>query len=195
MKKNNDDPIFSFPNLSADTLRGKQSVRVTFRLPAQIIALLSLTANRLGLQQKSLFDQLIEDQDILDKVAEEGQNYISDHEERIQKTYVISRDSLAALKNIAKEYNIPRDLLVELSINRLRPVIDAERKKQRKRESLQAELDDLLHHGRLTLTKAEKQLAEEDPVLQKIEDLMAGLEKGYNEIFELIKKGKQIEKF
>ncbi len=194
MKKNNDDTTVSFSNLSADTLRGKQSVRVTFRLPAQIIALLSLTANQLGLQQKSLFDQLVEDKDILDKVAEEGQNYVSSHKERIQKTYVISRDSLAALKNIAKEYKIPRDLLVELSINRLRPVMDAERKKQRKWESLQTDLDDLMQHGQLTLKKAAKLLPEEDPLLQKTKELMTGLEKGYNEIFELIKKGKQVKK-
>ena len=61
--------------LSADILRGRQSVRATFRLPSQVIALLSVAASQLGLKQKSLFDQLVEDRAVLEQVAQMADRY------------------------------------------------------------------------------------------------------------------------
>ena len=37
--------------LSADRLRGRQSVRATFRLPTEVIELLSMAASQLGVKQ------------------------------------------------------------------------------------------------------------------------------------------------
>jgi hypothetical protein len=182
-------------DLTANGLKGKQSVRVTFRLPEQTIALLSLAASQLGIQQKSLFDQLVEDQEILDRVADEGRNHSVGEYERVQKTYVISRNSLVALRNIAKENKISRDLLVELSINRLRPVISAEQEKQKKWKILLNKMEELLRHGRLTLSEAADLLNAEDQVFQKIEGLIADLQKGYEEIQQWIKKGNRMEGF
>jgi len=193
-KGGNQENIYQM-DLTADALKGKQSVRVTFRLPEEAIALLSMAANQLGIQQKLLFDQLVEDQEILDKVADEGQKYQVGGNERVQKTYVISRNSLIALRNIAKENNISRDLLVELSINRLRPVISAEQEKQKKWKILLGNMEELLRHGQRTLAEAVDLLTEEDQVFQKIEGLINGLEKGYEEIHQLIKKGNRMEDF
>ncbi|RPI51694.1 MAG: hypothetical protein EHM49_06780, partial [Deltaproteobacteria bacterium] len=50
--------------ITAMGLRGKQSVRATFRLPDHIIKLLGMVASQLGLKQKSLFDQLVEDKEV-----------------------------------------------------------------------------------------------------------------------------------
>ena len=63
------DDISLGPSLDANTLRGRQSVRATFRLPPPIIELLSIAANQLGIKQKSLFDQLVEDREVLEQVA------------------------------------------------------------------------------------------------------------------------------
>jgi hypothetical protein len=182
-------------DLTADTLKGKQSVRVTFRLPGETIALLSVAANQLGIQQKLLFDQLVEDQKILDKIAGEGRKYPAGGDERVQKTYVISRNSLVALRNIARENEISRDLLVELSINRLRPVISAEQEKQEKWKILLGRMEELLHHGQLTLAEAADLLTEEDQVFHKIEELVTGLQKGYDDIQQWIRKGSRMEGF
>ena len=46
--------------LSAKQLRGKQSVRATFRLSDQMIDLLKVAANHLEVQQKSLIDELVQ---------------------------------------------------------------------------------------------------------------------------------------
>ena len=179
-------------DLTADALKGKQSVRVTFRLREETIALLSIAAHQLGIKQKSLFDQLVENQETLNKVADDGQNISLSNEKRIQKTYVISRNSLIALRNIAKENHITRDQLVELSINRLRPVIIAEKDRQEKWKILLERMEELLNHGQLTLSEATTLLNEGDQVFQKIRGLIFGIEKSYNEINQLIKKGDHI---
>ena len=182
-------------DLTADTLKGKQSVRVTFRLPGETIALLSVAASHLGIQQKLLFDQLVEDKKILDRIADEGRKYSAGGDERVQKTYVISRNSLIALRNIARENKISRDLLVELSINRLRPVISAEQEKQEKWKVLLGRMEELLHHGQRTLAEAADLLTEDDQVFQKIDEVITGLQKGYEDIQQWIRKGSRMEGF
>ena len=46
--------------LSAHQLKGKQSVRATFRLSDQMIDLLKVAANHLKVKQKSLIDELVQ---------------------------------------------------------------------------------------------------------------------------------------
>ena len=175
--------------LTADRLKGKQSVRVTFRLPGHSIALLSIAANHLGVQQKLLFDQLVENQEVLNRLADEGRRSKGPEVgERIQKTYVISRSSLTALKNIAAEYRISRDLLVELSINRLEPVVSAEHEKAGKRQTVHHQLVDFLAVGHQTLEQASELLDQEDPVLRRLKEVMAAVDKGCEEIAALCKQ-------
>ena len=75
-----DDDIIPRPS-SAD-LRGRQSVRATFKLSERAIDAMSIVAVHLGIKQKSLFDHLIEDMQSLT---------------RVQKTFVISRKTLSNL--------------------------------------------------------------------------------------------------
>lgn len=174
--------------LTADHLKGKQSVRVTFRLPGHSIALLSIAASQLGVQQKLLFDQLVENREILNRVADEGRRYASHEDnERIQKTYVISRSSLLALKDIAAEYRIPRDVLVELSINLLEPVVSAEHEKAKKRQIVHDRLVDFVAAGQQALMNAAELLDTEDPVYCRLKGMMAALNKGCEEIGALSK--------
>lgn len=51
----------SIPRTSTSDLRGKQSVRTTFRLSEGCIKAISIVANQMGIKQKSLFDHLVED--------------------------------------------------------------------------------------------------------------------------------------
>ena len=64
-------------------LRAKQSVRATFRLTPRSILLLSALSSQLGIKQKSLFDHLMDDVDILAGLAEQFDGLNKD-EERIQ---------------------------------------------------------------------------------------------------------------
>jgi hypothetical protein len=55
-------------SISAEELQGKQSVQGTFRLPGNLLMLLNGVSNQPGLKQKSLFDQLIENEDIVKRL-------------------------------------------------------------------------------------------------------------------------------
>jgi hypothetical protein len=51
----------SLPLPSSSALRGRQSVRATFKLSEKAIGAISIVATHLGSKQKSLFDHLIDD--------------------------------------------------------------------------------------------------------------------------------------
>ena len=123
--------VDGLPQPSSQDLRGRQSVRATFKLSARAIEAMSIVSVHLGIKQKSLFDHLIEDAQSLSQIAREIESEKFRTLSRIQKTFVISRRTLASLDEISKQFRAPRDALVEYSIQRLLPVIDEEREKQR----------------------------------------------------------------
>ncbi len=181
--------------LSAEGLRGRQSVRATFRLPVRIIGLLSLAASQLGLKQKSLFDQLVEKQEILEQVAAGAKGYAQHGEQRQQKTYVLSRNSLVALDYVAKTYNIPRDLLVEISISRLLPVICSEQEKQKQRKEVLSEMEELFRQGLELLNRTEQALSGEDPTTRQLSQLLGHFERNIEQLQEVVVRGKGIEDY
>ena len=179
--------------LSAEMLRGRQSVRATFKLPSQAIALLSLVANQLGLKQKSLFDQLVENRETLAQVARGAGNYQSSQAQRQQKTYVLSRNSLVALDHVAKVYGIPRDLLVEISIQRLLPVMSSEQDKQEKRKKVLADVQTYYNQGLLLLEAMEQMLGEGDQVTRQFAMALAYLQQGSVQLQNQVESGRDIE--
>ena len=181
--------------LSADTLKGRQSVRATFKLPSQMIELLSLAANQLGLKQKSLFDQLVEDREILEQVASAAENYRPLQEHRQQKTYVVSRNSLGALDYVAKTHRLPRDLLVELSIQRLLPVISSEQEKQQNRKQVLGEMEGYLRQGFELLAKTQQMLGAEDPASRQLALVLAQLRGSVEGLGEQVEQGRAIEEY
>ncbi|WP_051309243.1 hypothetical protein [Desulfogranum japonicum] len=179
--------------LTADTLKGKQSVRATFRLPEEVIRLLSIAAAQLGIKQKTLFDQLIEDQDVLDRVAREAEKYTSQAQSRQQKTYVLSRNSLISLERVSKQHEMPRDILVEVSIQRLQPVLDSEQKKQRRRRQALEEVERYCARGKQLLNEVGKLLGEDDPLYQHLESGVGQQEKHLQHMREIVRQGKSVE--
>ena len=109
----------SLPLPSSLDLRGRQSVRATFKLSARAIDAISIVAVHLGIKQKSLFDHLIDDIRSLNIIAREIEKDRFDQLNRVQKTYVLSRSTLSSLEETSRKYNAPRDALVEYSIERL----------------------------------------------------------------------------
>jgi hypothetical protein len=162
----------TFTFITSSGLRGRQSVRATFKLSSGCIEAISIVAAQLGIKQKSLFDHLAQDSDSLNAIAKEVQNARIRAENRVQKTYVISRQSLVLLDEISKAFNAPRDALVELSVRRLLPVIDNEQKKYEMRKAAFSGIQKHLKKGRLLLTEMADQLGEEDPIVAKLASVM-----------------------
>lgn len=179
--------------LTVDELKRKQSVRATFQLPHHIIELLSVIAGQLGIKQKSLFDQLIEDSSVLDQVAEEARGYSNDTQERQQKTFVISRRSLLSLNKIAKQQRIPRDVLVEISIKRLLPIIDGELARHEKRKALLKKMKNSLHKEQELLKEVGEQLGENDFLYEMIQAQVELAQRNISAVGIIVEKGKPME--
>ena len=188
-----DDDIIPRPS-SAD-LRGRQSVRATFKLSERAIDAMSIVAVHLGIKQKSLFDHLIEDIQSLNLIAREVESERFGALNRVQKTFVISRKTLSNLDETSKRFNAPRDALVEYSIQRLMPVITRERERHRKRKEILRDMNEHLENGLEILKKSRSQLGEEDPVSVKLESAMRSLVNAQGHVRAFVEKGEIIEEF
>jgi uncharacterized protein YoxC len=180
---------------SSSELRGRQSVRATFKLTEKAIDAVSIVAAHLGIKQKSLFDHLIDDVRSLNSIADEIESDTFSQLHRIQKTYVISRKALCCLDETSRNLNAPRDALVEYSIKRLMPVISEEREKHLHRKKMLAEIDAYLKQGEEILKKSKKLLSDEDPLYDKFETAMAAFRNAHSSIASYVEKGKKIEDY
>jgi hypothetical protein len=180
---------------SALDLKGRQSVRATFRISEACIDAISILSAQLGIKQKSVFDHLMEDAQVLKNMASELENTEFDRHERIQKTFVISRRSLSSLDMIASKHNAPRDALVEYSVRRLLPIIARERKKHEKRKELLIEISNHFAKGEKLLSNAEEMLGTDDPIVNKLQTAMSVYKNVLDDIANFIERGKIIEKF
>ena len=194
-RKNTTDERGSFTFITSSGLRGRQSVRATFKLSSGCIEAISIVAAQLGIKQKSLFDHLAQDSDSLNAIAKEVQNARVGAENRIQKTYVISRRSLSLLDEISRAFNAPRDALVEYSVRRLLPVIDNEQKKYEMRKAAFAGIRQHLNKGRQLLEKMITQLGEDDPVTAKMASAMETYAGAAKAIAAFLERTQGIEDF
>ncbi|MGD2187412.1 MAG: hypothetical protein PVI71_14885 [Desulfobacterales bacterium] len=196
-KKGKNSPFeeITLPLPSSSDLRGRQSVRATFKLSPRAIDVLSIVATQLGIKQKSLFDHLIEDVKSLNLIANEIEDETFSALERIQKTFVVSRRTLSCLEQTSRQFNAPRDALVEYSIQRLLPVIAKERERHRKRKEVLNDINAHLEQGLKVLHKARSLLGEEDPVYARFESAVHGLANAQAHIEDYVKRGSVIEDF
>jgi hypothetical protein len=185
----------SLPLPSTADLRGRQSVRTTFRLSPKSIEALSIVSVHLGIKQKSLFDHLLGDFDALNAIAREVQSESPLPRKRVQKTFVISRKTLAALEKISKSFQTPRDGLVEYSIKRLLPLISKERETHKKRKRVLEEMRYFVRQGDAILKDAKRTLGADDPVYEYYHSALNGLFSAYDQIEAFVEKGKIIEDF
>lgn len=198
MTPSDSDIIFNFsslPGTSFDDLRGRQSVRATFKLSSNCIEAISVVAKQLGIKQKSLFDHLLQDLEALNTIADHVRNTRLQAPDRVQKTFVISRSTLLSLEDVAKQFNASRDALIEYSIQRLLPVINKERKRHEHRKAVFSQIEAHFLKGRKLVAKAFSELGEEDPISQRLSGAMGIYESAYKQMADYMEKGKGIEDF
>ncbi len=187
--------IFGFSENTVSGLRGKQSVRATFKLTDTCIEAISILAAQLGIKQKSLFDHLFSDTQSLRAIARKVRNSRFEAENRVQKTFVISRGSLMSLEDIAKSFNAPRDALIEFSVQQLLPMIEEQRKRHAKRKEVFSRIQEHLEAGRKLLSQAYAELGEEDLMTDRMAAAMASYESAFKHMAAFIEKSESIESF
>jgi hypothetical protein len=185
----------SLPHPSSAELRGRQSVRATFKLTEKAIETISVVAVHLGIKQKSLFDHLIEDTGSLNTIAKDVNKVQFKTLDRVQKTYVLSRRTLVVLDQISKHFATPRDAIVEYSVQRLLPVIEREKEKHRIRKKLLYELDDYCRNGLHLLDNARQQLGDDDPFCEKLETVVAACGVSVSELSDFVDRCADIENY
>ena len=186
---------FTLPGSVAMDLRGKQSVRATFKLSEKAIDSLSLVAVHLGIKQKSLFDHLVDDAQTLQHIAENIRIRQFNKIERVQKTFVLSRRTLELLELIAKDHDTPRDALVEYAIKKLEDVIQVEKEKHQLRKALYKKLDQQWENAIQLYDESRETLGEDDPFCRHLEKNMVMLSKTRSELDTFIQKSSIIEAY
>ena len=190
--------LFENIGLSDNTfskLRSRQSVRATFKLTDSCIEAISIVAAQMGIKQKSLFDHLLQDTETLSSIADRFRNARLQTTNRVQKTYVISRGALLSLEDIAKSFNAPRDALIELSVQRLLPIIAREREHHARRKAVFERITKHLEAGRKLLEETETELGENDILTDRLAAVMAGFENAFKHMTAFITKNDGIEEF
>jgi len=185
----------SVPHPSSAELRGRQSVRATFKLTEKAIETISVLAVHLGIKQKSLFDHLIEDTGSLNTIAKDVNKVQFKTLDRVQKTYVLSRRTLSILDQISKHFATPRDAIVEYSVHRLLPVIEREKEKHRIRKKLLYDLDDHCRNGLHLLENSRELLGPDDPFCEKLETALAACGTTLKDLSEFVARCAVIEKY
>ncbi len=183
------------PGSTMFELRGKQSVRATFKISQKAIDSIGLVAIHMGIKQKSLFDHIIEDSDALGSLAKTIQIRKFKKLPRKQKTFVLSRKTIESLGAISQAYGTPRDALVEYSIKKLEFIITAEKEKHKERKILQKEIIDHFYRGKLLYQKTIKILGKNDPFSRKIGKAIFDCQKREEELSDFIEKSKVLENF
>lgn len=176
-------------------LRGRQSVRATFKLSDHCIEAISIIAAQMGIKQKSLFDHLFSDTQTLNEIARRISNARLEITNRVQKTFVISRGALISLEDAAKVFNAPRDALIEIAVKQLLPIIIDERKRHTKRKAVIARVQKHLQVGRKLLQEAVQALGEDDPLTDRLNSAMGVYENAFKHMSAFIEKSEGIEHF
>ncbi|MGL1931329.1 MAG: hypothetical protein OCC45_06160 [Desulfotalea sp.] len=185
--------IFKDSGISLNQLRSKQSVRTTFKLPQEVISLLSIISGQLGIKQKSLLDQLTEDINTLRHIALNEGEVPKRKPTYQQKTFVMSKSSLQAINDVAQQRGIPRDILLELSIRRLMPVISEERGKHRKRKIVLQEMYAHLESLEDMANQSVKLLGSDDNLSLMLENQVRLAQKNIVLSEGIIEKGQALE--
>ena len=184
-----------FPGSTLFELRGKQSVRATFKLSQKAIDAIGIVAIHMGIKQKSLFDHIIEDSDALGSLAKTIRIRQFKKIPRKQKTFVLSRKTIEALGTISQAYGMPRDALVEYSIKKLESIILDEKARHKERKILQKEMIDHFYQGKKLYKKAISILGKDDPFCRRFEKAILDCRKRETELSDFIEKSKVLETF
>ncbi len=189
------EPNDPLDGLSMFDLRGKQSVRATFKLSQKAIDAIGLVAVHMGIKQKSLFDHIIEDHSALDQLAQSIRIRQFKQLPRKQKTFVLSRRTIEALTAISETYNMPRDALVEYSIKKLESVIQSEKIRHEERKKLAIEMKKRFGSILSLYRTSVQTLGADDPFCRHLEKLLETIKKTAGDVDAFLDKSKVLEDF
>jgi hypothetical protein len=154
-----------------------------------------ILGSHLGLKPKSLFDHMVEEAATLDAIASHAAGLRLDDQPRLAKTYVISRDAVELLDEVARQRKVSRDALVETSVQHLMPLIKKEQGRHISRKNLAQRMGCHLRNGRKLHADMVAELGDNDPMCDKMAHVMTAYERAFAALSAFIEKGERIEGF
>jgi len=185
----------TLPRMTTLALKGKQSVRTSFKLSEGCIQAINIVATQLGIKHLSLFDYLVEDTVSLEILAREIVKKELSKKKGSQKSFIVSRDTLKVIDGLCEKLNISRDTLIELSVRRLLPIIEKEMKSHQKRKELFALVDKQYQDSRKVLDLIKKGVGLEDPAYKAYQATVVACKQVKKQFDKILSKGKVIEGF
>jgi hypothetical protein len=185
----------ALPKMTTTALRGKQSVRTSFKLSEASIQAINIVTTQLGIKHRSLFNYLVEDTDSLEVIAKEIS--IENHFENkgIQKSFIVSRETLLSIETICEKLKISRDALIELSIRRLLPIIQKEMESHRKRKDMLELVQNHYRDSRTVLNQIKECVGAEDTIYKVFQNTVSACKQAKDQLNDIISKGKVVEGF
>jgi hypothetical protein len=86
-------------------------------------------------------------------------------------------------------------VLIEISVQRLLPIISTERQRYAKRKGIFSKIERHIEDGRKLLKEAYSELGEEDPLTDRITAAMGVYESAFKQMSGFMERGKSIEAF
>jgi hypothetical protein len=185
----------SLPKMTSSALKGKQSVRTNFKLSDACIQAINIVSTQLGLKHRSIFDYLVEDTDALKAIAEDIGKSDNKQDEKSQKSYIISRETLKRIDDTCDDLNISRDTLIEHSVRRLLPIIEKEIENHRKRKNMLEMVNKHFKDGRLVLNKIKDSVGADDPIYRAFKNSVSTCKQVNTQIGHIVSKGKVLKGF
>ena len=185
----------NLPRVTTLALKGKQSVRTSFKLSEGCIQAINIVAKQLGIKHRSLFDYLVEDTESLENLANEIAKIEPSKNKGSQKSFIVSRDTLKGIDSLCEKLKISRDTLIELSVKRLLPIIEKEIKSHNRRKELFELVDKQYQESRKVLDLIKKGVGTEDPAYKIYQATVAACKQVKKQFNEILSKGKVIEGF
>ncbi len=176
-------------------LRGRQSVRATFKLSQKAIDAIGLVAVHMGIKQKSLFAHIIEDMESMEKLARSIRLPQFEKIPRRQKTYVMSRRTVDALSEVSRAFDMPRDALVEYAVQKLESVIQSEKSRHEERKKLAAEVMAHFEKGEQLYRAVAKNLGKDDPFCRHLGKAVMAARKTAEDLQAFLNKSRVLEDF
>ncbi len=187
--------ILTLPKVTTLALKGKQSVRTSFKLPEISIQAINIVTTQLGIKHRSLFDFLVEDTDILEAIAKEIGRKKHNKDKGIQKNFIVSRESLLVIDEMCEKLQVSRDTLIELSVRRLLPIIEKEMESHRNRKAIFELVQNHYKDSRKVLEKIKESVGEEDPIYKIYQNAVNICKQVKTQVNDTISKGTVLEGF
>lgn len=173
----------------------QQLVRTTLRFSRKGHEAIKKLSKLQGEKIADIFDTAVEAYEILEGKIESFPELVNKEGETIRKTYIIRKNTLSKITDLAKKNRISRDQFIDTIARLLLVVVDSEtaRKTEKYRDALFDIINPFWEYAEGIGKKLEEKLGMNDPVVSRFSVILIHIMELSSDIDEFLSKGTPIE--